>query len=111
MLTTNLTPDSLWGAFTDTLNSAIKNFVPAISVRNKQSRRTQNKTTYHKNVCNAMSRKHCLWKRHRQNPLNTNILLAYAAAQVKCRDLITGFKVRKEREIIHSKIMVLSIGM
>ena len=46
MLTINHTPDSLWGAFTDTLNSAIQNFVPAIPVRNKQSRRTQNKTTY-----------------------------------------------------------------
>ena len=48
MLTTNLTPDSLWGAFTDTLNRAIQNCVPAIPVRNKQSRRTQNKTTYPK---------------------------------------------------------------
>ena len=45
MLTTNLTPDSLWGAFTETLNSAIQNFVPSIPVRNKQSMRTQNKTT------------------------------------------------------------------
>ena len=50
-----------------------------------------------------MSTKHCLWKHHRQNPLDTNILLAYKAAEVKCHDLITGFEVRKEREIINSK--------
>ena len=103
MLTTNLTPDSLWKALTDTLNRAIQNFVSAIPVRNKQSRRTQNKTTYPKNIRNAMSRTHCLWKRHRQNLLDTNILLAYKAAEVKCRDLIPGFEVRKEREIINSK--------
>ena len=98
MLTTNLTPDSVWGAFTDTLNSAIQNFVPAIPVRNKQSRRTQNKTTYPKNIRNAMSRKHCLWKRHRQNKSDGNIFIAYKAAEVKCRDLITGFEVRKEKK-------------
>ena len=60
MLTTNLTPDSLWGAFTNTLNSAIQNFVPAGPVHNKQSMRTQNKTTYPNNMRSAMSRKHCL---------------------------------------------------
>ena len=103
MFTTNLTHDSLWEAFTDTLNSVIKNCVPAISVHDKQSRRIQNKTTYPKNVRHAVSKKRCLWKRHRQNPLDTNILLAYKAAEVKCRDMITGFEVRKEREIIHSK--------
>ena len=48
-----------------------------------------------------MYRKHCPWKRHRQNPLDTNILLI--KQPVKCRDLITGFEVRKEREIINSK--------
>ena len=47
--------------------------------------------------------KHCLWKRHHQNTLDTNILLAYEAAEVKCCDLITGFEVRKEREIMNSK--------
>ena len=41
MLTTNITPDSLWEAFANILNSAIKNFVPAIPVHIKQSRRTQ----------------------------------------------------------------------
>ena len=81
----------------------IKNFVPAITVYNKESCRIQNKTTYPKNVHNAMSRKDCLWKHHRQNPLDTNILLAYKAVEVKCRDLITEFEVRKEREIINSK--------
>ena len=50
-----------------------------------------------------MSRKYCLWKRHRQYPFDTNILLAYKAAEVKCSYLITGFEVRKEREIINSK--------
>ena len=103
MLTTKLTPDSAWGAFTDTLSSAIKILVPAIPVHNKQSWRVENKTTYPKNVRNAMPRKHCLWKRHRQNPLDTNILLGYKAAEVKCSDLITGFDVRKEREVINSK--------
>ena len=29
---------------------------------------------------------------------DTNILVAYEAAEVKCRDLITGSEVRKERE-------------
>ena len=47
-----------------------------------------------------MYRKHCLWKRHRQKPLDTNILLAYKAAEVKCRDFITVFEVRKERKLI-----------
>ena len=86
MLTTTLTPDSLRRAFTDILNSAIQSFVPAIPVHNKNSRRIQNKTTYPKNVRNAMSRKHDIWKRHRHNPLDTNILLVYKAAEVKCRD-------------------------
>ena len=85
------------GAFTDTLHSAIKQFVRTIPVHNKQSRRIQNKTTYPKSVRNAISMKHCLWKRHRQNTLDTKILLAYKEAEVKCRDLITGFEVRKER--------------
>ena len=86
MLTTNLTRDSLRGAFTDILNSAIRNCVPAIPVHSKNSRRIHNKTTYPKNVRNAMSMKQDIWKRHRHNPLDTKILLVYKAAEVKCRD-------------------------
>ena len=61
-------------------------------------RRTQNKTTYAKNIRNAMSRKHCLWKRHRQNKSDTTVFLAYKATKVKYRDLITGFEVRKKEK-------------
>ena len=72
----------MWGAFTETLNSAIQNIVPSIPVRNKQSQRTQNKTRYPKNIRNAMSRMHCLWKRHHQNTSDTNIYLACKAAKL-----------------------------
>ena len=67
MLTTNLTTDSLWRAFTDTLNSSIKTlFLLFLYVT---SRVGAFKIKQHpKHIRNAMSTKHCLWKRHRQNP-------------------------------------------
>ena len=70
----------------------------AIPVHNKEKRCIQNKTTYPKNVRNAMHKKHFLWKRHRQHPLDTNILLAYKEPKLNAVTWLQDMKWEKKEK-------------
>jgi hypothetical protein len=96
MLSVNLTTESLWSAFSDVLNNAINIFVPI-----KCNAKPKHNIKYYPNsIKHAFARKLCLWRRHRADRHNNNILQAYKLSEMRCKQLVQKYETKKERHVI-----------
>lgn len=102
MLSTNLTPNTLWAAFTEVLQEVVSKFVPTRSTAHSTNHR-RHKKSYPKKVKNAQARKRYLWRQYRTCPSNLTTRQLYKRAESHCRLLIHKFEVRKENDVICSE--------
>jgi hypothetical protein len=100
MVSRNLTADALWTAFDGVLQNAVKQFVP---VRKPlRPKLNSSKRHYPKVIRQAIARKRCLWRRHRQNLTDIAAYEIYRAAHKECHKLITDYEIKAEERIINS---------
>ena len=92
MLTVNLTADSLWCAFTRTINEAVELFVSFKLVTHKSNYRPSG-CVYPNYIKRELARKHCLRRSHLESPHNDVIYSAYRQAESRCRLLIHKFEI------------------
>lgn len=100
LLTTNLTADALWAAFSNVLKTAADLFVPVKYQKN--TGRTTNKRWYPAPVRRAISRKRCLWRRYRRNRSDLGLAVAYRSAVQHCRQSIHKYEIKREQKVIDS---------
>ena len=100
MLANNLTVDSLWSAFTETLQSAIDLYVPTRTVRATNQRKKKPHVNYPRNIRRAIARKRCLWRQHKINPQDAALRDNYRNAHHECRQLTREFEIKREREVV-----------
>jgi len=93
-----LTPDTLWSAFCEVLNSAIEQFVPIQHVHN--THRSVIKYYTH-NIKSAIVHKRCLWRQLRNDKHNNVLRHTYKQAGAKCRLLIHKYELKNEKKIVH----------
>ena len=100
MVSCNLTADTLWAAFSALLQDAMDRFVPVrkLTAPSRQNKNRQYPTAIRK----AISRKRCLWRKHRQDPTNTVVSEAYRAAHRECRKLMNDYEVKAEEKVINA---------
>ncbi len=101
VLSTNLTPNSLWEAFTGLLMDAINQFVPSRPILS-QAQKGQYKKNYPRKIKEAMARKRCLWRLHKRDPNNNDARQLYKQAESWCRLLIQKYEIKKEANVISS---------
>lgn len=100
VLAVNLTADSLWAALSDILQSAIDMFVPVKHV--SEYTRTKNRRWYPAALRRAITRKKCLWRKHRESPDDETALSNYRKAEQKCRQLLRDYEIKREEKVIDS---------
>jgi len=98
ILSTHLTADSLWAAFSDVLQAAIDLCVPVKYMRNNAY--VKCKRWYPAALRRAISRKRCLWHLKRKSPGNTDVSAAYRDAEHKCRNLMQQYEMKREQKVI-----------
>ena len=99
LFTVNFTADSIWNAFCNTLNDAIDMFVPVKNMRKTGKRKVKH---YPNSIKRALTRKKCLWRKHRNNPENSAARTNYKLAASKCKMLIRNYEIKKERKVIEA---------
>ena len=97
MLATNLTPDSIWCAFSDVLHTAIDMYVPIKPDRNVA---IKNRRWYPAALRHAISKKRSLCGRKRRDPNNVLLNAAYRAVDLKCRNLLRDYETKREQKVI-----------
>jgi hypothetical protein len=102
MLACNLTADELWSAFAGVLQQAIDLYVPVRFVKATAGGASSRKphVNYPRNIKQAISRKRCLWRQHKQHPNDSVIYNSYREADKTCRQLIHDFELKREREVV-----------
>jgi len=100
LLSTNLTADSLWDAFSNVLQTAVDMFVPVKYVSSTANIKC--KRWYPAALRQAIIRKRCLWRRHRENPDDSRATAAYRDAEQKCRYLLRQYEIKREQKVIDS---------
>ena len=100
LLSTNLTADNLWSAFSNVLQSAIDLFVPVNYVRRDNS--VKCRRWYPAALKRAIARKRCLWRKHRESPDDERLLAAYHGAERKCRQMLRDYEIKRENRVIDS---------
>ena len=104
LLMYNLTVDTLWSAFCTVLQSAVDWYVPSHTVAQNNTSENHSKTRrYPRSIKRAITRKKCLWRRHRRNPTNLEIRRKYDEAHSECRRLIHEYEVRKECDVVSAE--------
>jgi len=90
LLTTNLTPDSLWNAFSECLQYAVDMYVCTKQrpPQQKTSSKPHQRPRYPSDVRRAFLAKRSTWRKHRQNPQSPVLLTEYRNANNLCRTLI-----------------------
>ena len=48
----------------------------------------------------AFARKLCLWRKHRADSHNNSVSQAYKLAELKCRQLVHKYEIKKEKRVI-----------
>ena len=99
LIVVNLTPDSLWSAFSSLIQGAVDQFVSSRSC--VTVRRRERKVWYPPGIRRSVARKRCLWLKHTANPGDNNIAAAYRSAASKCKQLIYGYELRKEQKVVN----------
>jgi hypothetical protein len=99
LIAVNLTPDSLWSACSSLIQGAVDQFVSSRSC--VTVKRRVRKVWYLPGIRRAVARKRCLWRKHKANPGDSNIAAAYRSAASKCKQLIYGYELRKERKVVN----------
>ena len=100
LLTTHLTADTLWTAFSQVLQSAVDLFVPSRYVSSCDGVRCRR--WYPAALRRAINRKRCLWRRHRQSPNDADALETYRNSEKKCAQLLREYEVKQEQKIVDS---------
>ena len=100
LLSTNLTADNLWSAFSNVLQTAIDLFVPVNYIRRDNS--VKCRRWYPAALRRAIVRKRCLWRKHRESPDDERLLEAYHGAEGKCRQLLREYEIKRENRVIDS---------
>ena len=100
VLTTELTADSSWTAFSDVLQTGIDLFVPFKYVSSSSS--VKCKRWYPAAIKHAVARKRCLWRKHRESPDDVNLLAAYRRVDEKYRQLVRQHEIKREQRVIES---------
>jgi len=101
MLMCNLTVDTLWSAFSETLQTAVDLYVPFYTVgQSGKFVRYVKRHKYPRYIRKAVSRKKCLWQAHRKNPNDTKLRCRYKVAHDECRKLVREHILTKEKEVI-----------
>jgi len=98
LLSVNLTPDSLWAAFTDVLQKAVDLYVPVKYVSSYAN--VKCKRWYPAELRRAIIRKRCLWRHRKANPHNASADAAYRDAERECRQLLRAYEIKREQKII-----------
>ena len=99
-MTTELTADSLWTAFSDVLQTAVDMFVPFKYVSSSCNVKCQR--WYPAAIKHAVARKRCLWRKHRESPDDVNLMAAYRRADEKYRQLVREHEIKREQRVIES---------
>ena len=103
LLTTNLTPDSLWQTFCEHLQFAVD-----LHVRTKQCRpqkadsKLPHRPRYPGDVRRAFLAKRSLWRKHRANPCNHTLSSEYHRASNLYRTLVRKYELQKEEKVVAS---------
>jgi len=99
MLSTHLTADSLWAAFSDVLQAAIDLCVPVKYMRNNAN--VKCKRWYPAVLIRrAISRKRCLYMAFEgKSPGNTDVFEAYRDAEHKCRNIMQQYEMKREQKV------------
>lgn len=98
MLTTNLTPDSLWHAFDTVLRAAVDAFVPV----RRPDDRIKNQPWYPAALRQVIGRRRCLWRQKKKHPNDAAICAAYDKAGKKYKDLLNRYEIKREQRVIES---------
>ena len=94
LLSTNLTTDSLWSAFSNVLQTAIDLFVPVNYIRRDNS--VKCRRWYPAALRRAIVRKRCLWRKQLESPDDERLLAAYHGAEQKCGILLREYEIKRE---------------
>jgi len=98
ILSVNLTADSLWAAFSDVLQTAVDLFVPVKSM--SEYTNTKCRRWYPAALKRAITRKKCLWRKHRSDPDDVDALLAYRKAATNCKQMLREYEIKREQKVI-----------
>ena len=99
LLTTNFSPNALWSAFCEVLNSAVDLFVSSTSV---SSQHRSKKRRYPRHVRNLIRRKRMVWRHMRQNPHDPQIKIKYNRLSAECRLAMRRYQCWLEQRVIDS---------
>lgn len=100
MLVANLTPDTIWSAFCEILDSAVDMFVPSINVT--ATGKKFKPRHYPKHIRNLLARKLAVWKTYKTNRSDAQLKSKYNKLQSDCSDAIRKFEMCKENKVINS---------
>ena len=99
LLVANLTPDTIWSAFCEILDSAIDLFVPCTDVRPRKNVKTRQ---YPRHIRKLLSRKLILWRKFKSNRTDAAAKARYKELEADCRDAIRNYEIHRETKVINS---------
>jgi len=99
LLTKNFSPNALWSAFCEMLNSVVDLFVPSNSVSCQHRSKTRR---YPRHVRNRIGRERVVWRHMRQNTDILQIKIKYKRLSAECRLAMRRYECWLEQRVIDS---------
>ena len=103
LLVSNFTPDTIWKAFCDVIDSAINMFVPSVAADGKSNSNLLKVRTYPRHIRKLFSEKRVLWRAHKRYPSSSTVRSNYNRVRAECR-----LAVKRHEEYLENKVISAS---